>query len=71
MQFDKKGPGLEDLLSGIGFAWQDIGSRQAVMEASREKPPCLIERMPAGSRRDSLWAKAKPASHGGSASVIM
>jgi len=32
-------------------------------------PPCLIKPVPAGSKMDSLLAKAKPFSDGGSASV--
>jgi len=61
--------------SCYGFAWQGFGSRGATGVASvrscEKLPPCLIKPVPAGSKTDSLLAKAKAISNGGSASVIM
>jgi len=60
------------------FVWQDFGSAGAIGVASvrscEKLPPCLTEPVPAGTlalcASLALWAKAKPISDDGSASVI-
>ena len=63
-----------DLSACIGFLWQGFGSRGATGVASvrscQKLPLCPIKSMPAGSKLDTLLAKAEPMSDSGSASVM-
>ena len=63
------------LSSCYGFVLQGFGSggayRGGFCEKLEKLPPCLIQPVPAGSKTDTLLAKATPTSNGGSASGIM
>jgi len=51
----------------IGFTWQDFDSRGAAevsfVRRHQKLPPCLTEEVSAGSKVDSLLAKAEPISN--------
>jgi len=60
--------------SVTGLHGKVLGGGAAIGMASARRcekfPPCLIQLVPAGSKRDLLLTKAQPVSHDGSTSVI-